>query len=40
MTKISNPKHLKEVEGRVFQIRFGHWILKFEICLEFGAWNL
>jgi len=40
MTKIPNPKHLKEVGGRLFQIRFGHWILKIELYLEFGAWNL
>ena len=34
MTKIRKSKQHPAVKG------FGHWILGFEICLFFGAWNL
>jgi hypothetical protein len=34
MTKIQKSKQWLVFKG------FGHWILEFEICLRFGAWNL
>jgi len=38
MTEIQNSK-LDLEEGKTKSV-LGHWILKFEIYLEFGAWDL
>ena len=40
MTEIQNSKGVYDFEEMTVQICFGHWVLEFEIYLEFGAWGL